>query len=121
MEESSNTNYPCHINPELSNEQFIPDHIFIYLKAGSVIITDRLKTYDIKAGEFCFAKRNHLAQYMKNPDRFGKLDAISIVFKREFLKSFTQEYRIVNDQLPANDHAIMKLDRNELLESFVMS
>src|SRR5476651_2538338 len=103
--ESSNANYPCHINPELSNEQFIPDHIFIYLKAGSVIINDRLKTYHIKAGEFCFAKRNHLAKYMKSPDRYGKLDAISIVFKREFLKSFAGEYRIVNYHLPANDQA----------------
>jgi AraC-like DNA-binding protein len=119
--ESLNTNYPCHINPELSNEQFIPDHIFIYFKAGSVIINDRVTTYHIKAGEFCIAKRNHLAKYMKSPDQFGKLDAISIVFKKDFLKSFVKEYNLINDQPPANDDAIIKLATNNLLLNFVSS
>lgn len=102
--ESSNSEYPCHINPELSIEQFIPDHIFIYLKAGSITINDRLNTYIIQPGEFCLAKRNHLARYMKNPDRNGKLEAISIVFKRDFLKSFLKEYKeITQQQFPDND------------------
>ncbi len=119
--ESPNSTYPCHINPELSSEQFIPEHIFIYMKAGSIIINDRFKTYQINAGEFCFAKRNHLAKYMKNPDRNGKLDAISIVFKRDFLKSFALEYKIVSDQQLSENTAVLKLEPNVLLENFVQS
>jgi hypothetical protein len=38
--ESSNTAYPCHINPKVTSEQFIADHLFMYMEAGTMTIYD---------------------------------------------------------------------------------
>jgi AraC-like DNA-binding protein len=59
---------------------------------------------------------------MKRPDRYGKLEAISIVFKRDFLKSFALEYKVINDQpFTKNADAVIKLQPDVLLENFVYS
>ncbi|HEY5748614.1 MAG TPA: AraC family transcriptional regulator [Chryseolinea sp.] len=112
--------YPCHINPEISPEQFIPDHIFIHMIAGTMTVYDRNNAYHLNPGDYCLAKRNHLARYIKRPPENGKFESTALFFDQNFLRSFSKEYNWSADTTP-NKNAIIKLDPNPWLESYIQS
>ena len=118
--ESSNTTYPCHINPTVSNEQFIPEHIFIHLQAGSMTVYDGSKEYIIQSGDYCLARRNHLARYSKRAPANGQFKVTSMFFNPDFLSRFNSEYGYSADTPAVND-AIIKLRPNPLLENYTQS
>jgi AraC-like DNA-binding protein len=112
--------YQCHETPVISNEQFIPEHIFIYLVAGTMISYDGNKEYVMQAGDYGFAKRNHLIKYIKTPPPNGKFKAISAIFGQEFLRTFSEEYGYTADAV-VNKTAITKLDKHPLLDNYIAS
>lgn len=111
--------HSCVIGPVISEEQFIPEHFFLYLIAGSMAVYDGNKELKIKAGDYGLARRNYLAKYNKTPinDRFEK---IVIVFDQPFLKACQDEYQFYIDKESSPD-AIIKIDKNPLIESFIKS
>ncbi|QIP13863.1 helix-turn-helix transcriptional regulator [Spirosoma aureum] len=116
------TQYPCHVEPTISNEQFIPEHIFIYLETGFLTVYDGEKTYNIEAGEYGFISRNHLARYKKGGANGKAFKSVSIYISQEFLRSFSKEYGY---EAETNEcfgcDAIIKLEPHPLLDSYVKS
>ncbi|WP_442592076.1 helix-turn-helix domain-containing protein [Pedobacter sp. AW31-3R] len=112
--------YPCYINASVPHEQFIPEHLFVYLIAGTMTIFDGNKEYHLKAGDYCFARRNYLAKYMKKSPAEGEFKATSILFKQDFLRRVSQEYGYQADGKTGNE-AIMHLKSNSLLEDYLHS
>ena len=49
--------------PETLNEQFIPDHLFIYVEKGAISCYDGNKSYTLKQGEYSLVRKNRLAKY----------------------------------------------------------
>lgn len=117
---SSEPLLPCHVTPVVSNEQFIPEHIFSFLVSGSMTVYDRDKEYHIAPGDYCFAKRNHLARYIKVPTSDGPFRTVSIFFSQDFLKLISKEYGYTGAPV-SNKDAIIKLQPNPLFENYIAS
>lgn len=113
--------YPCHYEPTISNEQFIPDHIFIYLETGFMNVFYGNKVYEMRAGDYCFVKRNHLARYRKGELSGRPFKSVAVFLTQEFLRLFREEYTIEAVECPGGTDAILHLDRHPMLESFVHS
>lgn len=120
--ESTHTSYPypCHINPTISNEQFVPNHLFIHIISGTMTLYDGNKEYTITAGDYCFIKRNHLIKYTKKAPAGGEFKTVSVYFSQDFLKSFSREYNYTADETVSKD-SIIGLNPDPLLESYIQS
>ena len=109
----------CYMGPEISPEQFIAEHFFLYLAKGKIEGYDGHRKYTLKAGEYCLIRKNHLARYNKQSDE-GKFEKVVIVLDEALLTAFHDRYK------PAavkNTHkgAFILLDKNLLIPSFVQS
>ncbi|TDE14682.1 helix-turn-helix domain-containing protein [Dyadobacter psychrotolerans] len=119
--EASNNKYPCHINPTISGEQFIAEHIFIFIKAGTMTIFDEAgNEHHLQPGDYCFARRNSLARYLKKSPENGRFESVALFFSQDFLRSFGREYRVSADCV-LNKNAIIKLDPHPLFANYVQS
>ena len=117
MRETSISN--CFISPTPSNEQFIPNHTFMYLVAGSMIIYDGSKEYHIKRGDYGIGRRNYLSRYTKQTDN-GDFRKIYIVFEQDFLKEFNETFKHEAIHKASNE-AIIRLQKGKLIDNFVQS
>ncbi|WP_245576556.1 helix-turn-helix domain-containing protein [Flexithrix dorotheae] len=83
----------CYLGPKISPEQFIPEHMFLYLVKGNMNGYDGNLHYTIKAGQYCLIRKNQLARYnkVKGSDGFEK---IAILFDESFLKNYQEKHLI---------------------------
>lgn len=109
----------CYVTPSLSTEQFVPDHCFMYLIAGSMLAYDGSKEYKIKPGDYGIARRNHLAKYTKVPDN-GAFKKIYILFEQDFLKEFRETYTFKTEDKKTTD-GIVPLKQHALVKHFIES
>lgn len=109
----------CYMGPEISPEQFVPEHIFMYLAKGNATGYDGDKKYVMKSGEYCLIRKNHLARYTKQEDN-GALEKVVVVFDEDFLKQFQQKHRIKKNGTVAKG-AFYELTKTELIPAFVRS
>ncbi|PWV51538.1 AraC family transcriptional regulator [Chitinophaga sp. S165] len=109
----------CAVSPAISMEQFIPEHFFLYLVKGTMVAYDGNKEYQIKAGDCGIARRNHLAKYNKQTDD-GKFEKIIVFFEQEFLKKFSEGYKMPLEKTIISD-GIMPVNKNVLIENFIAS
>lgn len=117
MESSAISN--CYISPTPSNEQFIPNHTFMCLVAGSMTVYDGSKEYHVTAGDYGLGRRNHLCRYTKQAAN-GDFRKIYIVFEQNFLKEFNTTSG--HKPMPVKSaQAIMPLQKNKLIDNFIQS
>ncbi|HWK02021.1 MAG TPA: AraC family transcriptional regulator [Puia sp.] len=109
----------CYIGPTISPEQFIAEHFFLYLAQGSIVGYDGHKKYTMKAGEYCIARKNHLARYSKLKDN-GGFSKVVVVFDEIFLKAYQKKHKVVVGRSTLKD-AFVLLNKNELVPNFVYS
>lgn len=107
----------CHIAPTISEEQFIAQHFFTYLEAGSLQVYDGSRTYHIQVGDCYLATRNHLAKYQKQPCQ-GRFKTTTLYFSQDLLKSLSEEqgYR-ADGYLPKT--ALIRIQPNPRLLCFI--
>jgi AraC-like DNA-binding protein len=118
--EYTNSAYPCHVNPTIPGEQFIPENIFIYLITGTMTVYGEKERFTIKEGDYCLVNRNQLAKYIKKPTEKGPFQTFSIFFNTAFLKSFSQEYGFTSEANTPKENFI-RLQPSPILASFVES
>lgn len=109
----------CYISPDISIEQFIPEHFFLYLAKGAMTAYDGHQEYKIEAGEYGLARRNALAKYSKQPVN-GQFEKVIMVFDQPFLRSFQEQHAYATHQVKSND-AIFKLAKSPTVEHFLQS
>ncbi|GAA4311131.1 hypothetical protein GCM10023149_06020 [Mucilaginibacter gynuensis] len=117
---NSSDNYACHTSPQISKEQFIPEHVFSYLVAGTMTVFDSNGSWDIQAGEYIIYTRNSFGRYIKSPPPGGDFKTISIFLNQEFLRGFSKEYGYVADGV-VDKPTVIKLNPEPLLANFVQS
>lgn len=117
---SPNILYSCYVTRNLSNEQFIPEHIFLYQFSGSLVINDAEKEYAVQTGEFCLARRNRLARYIKIPPQNGEYKTISVRLDQNFLKDFSKEYGFTAE-MPATNDSVINIQPQPLLLNYIQS
>ena len=109
----------CYIGPEISPEQFIPEHFFLYLVEGNMTAYDGNREYRIQSGDSGIARRNHLAKYNKQKVS-GQFEKVVVIFDQDFLKSFNESHRFPAAK-PFTDDALVQLDKNPMVDGFVRS
>lgn len=109
----------CHLGPEISPEQFIPEHFFLFLLKGSMISYDGNKNYRMNPGDYCIARKNHLVRYTKYKDE-GKFEKVIITFDEDFLKRFLQRH-LYTVEATGNDDSFLFIEEDHLIKNFVRS
>jgi len=109
----------CHLGPEISPEQVISEHFFLYILKGSMTVYNGGKLQEANPGDCCIARKNHLLRYIKRPQD-GDFLKIVIALDELFLKKFLERHS--TDPGNANyDDSILFLKHNQLLQSFIYS
>lgn len=109
----------CYMGPELSPEQFVPEHIFIFLAKGKVEGYDGLQKYTLQAGQCCLVRKNRLARYSKQEDE-SAFEKVVVVFEESFLRSFQERYRI-NATKSTDKGAFMLIPTHAFIHPFILS
>jgi len=109
----------CHLGPGISPEHFIPEHFFLFMLNGTMTAYDGVKTYEVKTGECCIARRNYLVRYNKSSVE-GEFSKIVVVLDMPFLKQFQEKHGLKATGNVA-DVPILPVPTNELLTNYVQS
>ncbi|MEH6679798.1 MAG: AraC family transcriptional regulator [Sediminicola sp.] len=109
----------CYIGPEISPEQFIAEHIFLYLAKGRINGYDGNTKQTLNAGEYHLLVKNRLARYSKEKIE-NEFEKVVIIFDEVFLKKFQEKHgpTVVKHR---SEKAFLKLDESELIPNFVRS
>lgn len=110
----------CHLGPEISSEQFIPEHFFLYLLQGSMRAFDGKRNYSMKPGDYCIARKNHLVRYTKFKDEHNAFEKIIITLDEPFLQDFRKRHP-VQEGVFGNDHAFLFLTEDKMIRNYVQS
>lgn len=103
----------------LLKEQFIPDHVLVYVAKGGIRFFDGNKTYTLKAGECCIARKNRLAKFIISPTK-EPFEPILFCFDEPFLLDYQKRHNIPSTACK-NDDAFIKLPQSSLLDHFMQS
>ena len=109
----------CYIGPEISQEQFIPEHFFVYLVKGTFSGYDGNRYLTLKTGESCLAIKNHLARYNKQKID-GEYQKVVIILDELFLRNFQSKYKPAIGKL-ITGKAFIQLGKDEKIQSFAQS
>lgn len=117
---SSPVGYSCYVTRSREGEQFIPDHVFTYQVAGTMVMNDGNQEFTFNEGEFRFGTRNHLVKFLKLPPQGGEFKSLSVHFSQEMLRNFSMEfgYRSENH---SNDDAVLRINANPLYKNYMES
>lgn len=109
----------CHLGPEISPEQFIPEHFFLFLLRGSMMIYDGYKNYHMKQGDYSIARKNHLVRYTKHKED-GQFEKVIITFDEAFLKKFLERHFRQSEPTENND-SFLFIKEDKLIKSYIQS
>ncbi|RBQ04279.1 helix-turn-helix domain-containing protein [Pedobacter miscanthi] len=100
-------------------EQFIPDHVFIYVVKGALRIFDGDTNYIFKSGDAFLARKNRLAKYelLENKDPF---EPILFCFDEAFLKEFKEKHTYKKSGFKTNK-ALINIKKSAFITSFIKS
>ncbi len=109
----------CYIGPEISPEQFIPEHFFLYIAKGAIHGYDGDEKQTLHAGEHCLVVKNHLARY--NKERMnGEFEKVVVIFDEAFLKKFQEKHQPTTAGFKAK-RAFLPLEKSMLVSGFIQS
>jgi AraC-like DNA-binding protein len=109
----------CFVGPAISPEQFIAEHIFVFLVKGTMNGYDGNKRYTLEPGESCIVRKNRLARYNKRRDN-NEFEKVVFIFDERFLKDFLKRHPITFHNYTSAD-AFIKLEKDKLINSFLLS
>jgi AraC-like DNA-binding protein len=109
----------CYIGPEISPEQFIPEHFFLFLIKGRINGYDGTRNYTLKPGECCIVRKNHLARYNKQKEN-DEFEKIVIIFDEVFLKSFREKHAVAAQKFLSKD-AFIQVNKADLISNYILS
>jgi AraC-like DNA-binding protein len=113
--------YSCYVSSSREGEQFIPEHVFSYQAAGSLLLHEGDQTLALEAGTFRFFRRNTLVKFDKQPPPGGgEFKSLSVTFSQDMLRAFSQEYGYQGVRQPAGP-ALLSLPAHPLYQSYLAS
>jgi AraC family transcriptional regulator, exoenzyme S synthesis regulatory protein ExsA len=109
----------CYIGPEISPEQFIAEHFFLYITKGSMHGYDGHRSSTLSSGKYCLVRKNHLARYNKERAD-GGFEKVVIILDEAFLKKIKGNY-IIHASAVKPEYAFIPLRPNERIFRFLDS
>src|SRR5271170_6307671 len=86
------TIHMSYVGHEISPEQFIAEHTFVYVAKGIMNLYDGSEHQALKSGECCIARKNRLARFNKVKVD-GELEKVFVFFEEVFLKRFQERHK----------------------------
>ena len=107
------------VTANILREQFIPDHVFIYIAKGAIRIFDGSRNYMLKTGDAFLARKNRLAKYefLSADESF---EPVLFCFDEPFLKEFQQKHAPAKSDSQIRD-AFVEIKNDRLISSFIES
>jgi AraC-like DNA-binding protein len=111
-------------------EQFIPDHVFVYIVKGGFQCYDGSKSHILRQGDYALFRKNHLIKYVRekanNKAEFMRLcvfeetEFIRLCLEEDILKKFQDKHQAdAVDFKPQN--SFLRLKKNKLIPDFIRS
>jgi AraC-like DNA-binding protein len=110
---------PLLSEPEISQEHFIPDHVFLFITKGALRCYDGNKSYTFRAGECCLARKNRLARY-RNEKGEGDFEKIVFCFEEQFIRGFHEKYKLEPIKFDSTE-TFVKINPTGLMPDFIRS
>lgn len=108
----------CLSGTEVLLEQFIPDHVFLYVTKGIIECYDGSKSYMLKPGDYCLVRKNRLAKYYSK--KGTAFERIFFCFEETFLRSFQEKHHLIKTTFNQTD-TLMEITPDELIPAFIHS
>jgi AraC-like DNA-binding protein len=109
----------CYIGPEISPEQFIAEHFFLYIAKGRIHGYDGHRAARLEAGEYALVRKNHLARYNKEKVN-GEFEKVVIILDEAFLKTLADQHRPYHS-IVKPETAFVPLRQDERIYAFMDS
>lgn len=107
----------CYIGPEISPEQFIAEHFFLFMAKGRLNGYDGSMHYTLHSGEYCIARKNRLVRYNKELEN-GQIEKVILMLDEAFLKRFKQRHGTTSSGHVPGD-TFVRLRPDERITPFV--
>lgn len=108
----------CYLGPQISPEQFVPEHIFIFIIKGKMNGYDGRKHKKIAPGECCIVRKNRLARYNKQKDQ-NEFEKVVIILDEEFLKKYQKKYGVSSTEYFISD-VFIPLENESSITDFIL-
>jgi len=99
-------------------EQFIAEHGICYIVSGNLKVVDGGETRVFNPGDILFYRKNFLSKFTKQPEEKLEFRSVTVVFDRESLTTFAEQYGMVYEEPFPKDNAVLKLKNDVLLENY---
>ena len=109
---------PAFSEPEFFPEQFVPDHVFVYIETGGIHCYDGSKNHLLIPGQYYLFRKNQLIRYAVN--KSDGTGFIRLCLEETFLKKFRELHRPSVVKFTSPD-AFIKLKKNKLIPDFIRS
>jgi AraC-like DNA-binding protein len=116
---ATKTKLQYHIDPEISPDQLIPQHSFVYVIKGIIRFYDGNKNYIFKTGSYCLARKNRLVRFKKEKED-GELEKVFVFFDEVFLKGFQEKHKTVVTKFNSPE-TFIQLNATDLIPTFIQS
>jgi len=111
--------YNHYVKDQVEGESFVNDHIFSYMFSGTHEIWAGNQSYNFKAGDYRFFRRNQLTKYVKRPS-YETYRSVAVHISQHTLHEIGREYGITSD-MPYTGNNIELLQPNQYLEAYFTS
>jgi AraC-like DNA-binding protein len=108
-----------YVGKEISPEQFIAEHTFIYVIDGIMNLYDGSEHRALQSGECCIARKNRLGRFNKITVD-GKLEKVFVFFDEAFLKRFQEKHKSKTTKFTSSS-TLVNVNKNELLPHYIQS
>lgn len=108
-----------YVGKEISPEQFIAEHTFVYVIKGLMNIYDGSKQAVLKAGDCYLGRKNRLARYNKEKVN-NELEKVFVFFDEAFLKQFQERHKPKATKSKSNE-TLIQVKKNDLLPGYIQS
>lgn len=107
----------CYIGPEISPEQFVAEHFFLYMAKGRLNGFDGSSHYTLHPGEYCLARKNRLVRYNKELEN-GQIEKVILMLDEAFLKRFQERHGVTSTGHVPGD-TFLRLRTDDRIHEFV--
>jgi len=109
----------CYLGPQISPEQFIAEHFFLYLAKGAMHGYHGNKHYTLTSGQCCLVRKNQLARNSKEMGNEG-FEKVVVVFDEAFLKKFLEQHPF-SKAVCHFQNAFFPVGKSVLIDNFIGS
>lgn len=105
---------------KILKEQFIPDHVFLFVVTGEIRFFDTSKSYKITAGECCIVRKNRLVRFIPSSGA-NEFEPVLFCFEQSFLREFQKKYKNTKSTGFETEDSLIKIAKPALLDDYILS